>query len=155
MHDAADTATVERLRRPTLVQAPLALAALAAATLTIASVLWGLHPANGRTGLWWATVVVGTTLTVAGLVAVRGCFLEFRGDEARDVVAWREVHRFNRRDVRTARVVAGVWRLYELEMEDGRRVRLLGISPHQWPARLLPEARQRDLADLEALMGEG
>jgi hypothetical protein len=142
-----------RIRRPTLVQAPLLLGTLILATVTIASLLWGLHPDNERTPAWWLIVVTGAVLTTAGIAGIRGCFLDVTADEVRDVVAWITVHRFDPAEVETARVARGVWRLYVVDLADGTRLNLLGASPQQWPTRLLPGAWERDVADLDALMG--
>lgn len=142
-----------RLRRPTLVQAPMLVATVIAATMTVASVLWGVHPDNSPTGSWWVIVAGGTALTVAGIAAIRGCFIDVGPDEVRDVVGWVTVHRFAPSEVDTARVARGVWRLYVVDLTDGTHLNLLGASPQQWPSRLLPGARERDVADLDALMG--
>jgi hypothetical protein len=144
-----------RLRRPTIVQAPILLVTLVAACVTAASVLWSFYDGNERTPSWWAVVTVGGTAVMAGLAGVRGCFVEVRDGRVRDVVGWITVHRFRRDEVVTARVARGVWRLYVVELEDGSRVSLLGVSPQQWPARLMPGSKDEDLADLDVLMGGG
>jgi hypothetical protein len=144
-----------RLRRPTIVQAPILLVTLIAACVTAASVLWSFYEGNQRTASWWAVVLIGGATVAAGPAAIRGCFIEVRGDRVRDVVAWITVHRFDRDEVASARVARGVWRLYVVELEDGSRLSLLGASPQQWPARLVPGSRDQDLGDLDILMGGG
>lgn len=130
------------------------LVTVVAAAVTVASVLWSFHDDHERTTGWWTVVVAGTALAAAGFAAIRGCFVEVSGEEVRDVVAWVTVRRVLRSAVGSARVARGVWRLFVLELDDGRRVPLLGASPQQWPARLLPGARERDLADLDTLLGD-
>ncbi|RTL06936.1 MAG: hypothetical protein EKK62_12065 [Acidimicrobiia bacterium] len=71
----------------------------------------------------------------------------------RDVVAWRTVRRVPAETIAAARVRRGVWRLYVLELDDGTTVKLAGASPQQFPAWLLPDATQRDLEDLDVLLG--
>lgn len=143
-----------RIRGPSLVQAPLLVVALMTGGATIAAVAWGFYAGNERSGVWWATVIGGAVLSVGVLAAARGCFIDIRDGEVRDVVAWFTVRRFRRSEVTTARVIRGPWRLYSVDLEDGRRFNLLGASPQQWPTRLLPGAVGRDRADLGAIMGE-
>ncbi len=52
------------------------------------------------------------------------------------------------------RVRAGAWRWFELELDDGSLVTLVGACPVQFPARLAPDARLRDMADLDLLLGD-
>lgn len=144
-----------RLRRTTLVAAPCFVLGVMACTVALASLLWAVwHPDD--LGPAYVAVQVGSLLVGLGaFVAARGCFLDVDedADSLRDVVAWVTVRRIPRRSVVSARVRAGAWRWFELELDDGSAVVLAGISPVQFPARLLPDARERDLADLDLLMG--
>ena len=148
-----------RLRRATLLAAPLFLLGAIAATATVSLGLWAVwHPEDLGT-LFVASVVVSASVAVAAFVARSGCFVELDApgppDAAlRDVVAWRTVHRVPRQQVVTVRVRAGAWRWFELELDDGSLVTLVGACPVQFPARLAPDARLRDLADLDLLLGD-
>lgn len=142
-----------RLRGTRLVAAPLALVGVLSTALAVAAALWGAwHP--DELGASFAVVLAAfVALGTAGFVAARGCFVEPRGEELRDVVAWVTVRRVPRARVVEARVRAGAWRWFELELDDGTLVTLLGASPAQLPARLLPGWRESDLADLAVLRG--
>jgi len=143
-----------RLRGTTIVAAPLALVGVIALTLAVATVIWGAWEGHDRTAAFWSTLIVTTAVGAAALWAVRGCFIEVDGDDVRDVVAWITVRRIERRRISTARVRKGAWRVYVVELDDGQRITLLGASPQQWPARLLPDAMADDLADIDVLMGD-
>jgi hypothetical protein len=145
---------VDRLRGTTIVAAPLALIGVIALTVAVATVLWGAWDGHDLTAAFWVTLAGSAAVGAGALWAVRGCFIEVRHDDVRDVVAWVTVHRFERRAIRTARVRTGPWRLYVVELDDGRRISLLGASPLQWPTRLLPGSVERDRADLDLLMGD-
>lgn len=140
-----------RLRGPTLVAAPLMLIGLAGAALAIATALWGVWSAESLGVAFVATLAGALTVAVAAAVAARGCFVEVADDEVRDVVGWRARRRVPLRSVVEARVLAGPWRRFELECDDGVFVVLIGASPVQFPSTLLPGAREKDLADLELL----
>lgn len=144
-----------RLRRPTLVAAPLLLVGIMAMTAAVAGALWGTwyseQIGTGFVAGEVALVVAGT----AAFAAARGCFVEIDPDrgELRDVVAWITRFRIPQAEITEARVRAGPWRWFELDLANGDTVVVAGMSPTQFPARLLPGAAERDLADLDALMG--
>jgi hypothetical protein len=123
-----------------------------AGTLAIATALWGAWNPEHLGVSFWSVEVVSSLVCVAGFVAVRGCFVEVDGDRVRDVVGWWTVRRVGRSDILAARVRAGAWRWFEIELADARYV-LLGAGPAQFPARLMPSSRDDDLADLDLLMG--
>jgi hypothetical protein len=141
-----------RLRGTSVVALPLALVGVMALALAVATAVWGAWSGRDLGVSFWTTLVVAAAVGAAALVAIRGCFIEVGVDTVRDVIGWIGVRRVDRARIDTARVRAGVWRVYELELDDGRRVTLLGASPQQFPARLLPDARDRDLADLDAIL---
>lgn len=151
------TATIEgpiRLRRPTLATAPFLILGVMAATVLVSVGLWGVwHPEHLGTGFW---VAVSASAVIAGLAAAgsAGCFIEVSDERVRDVVGWFTVSRVHRPSIRTVRVRAGVWRWFELELDDGSLRTLVGASPMQFPARLLPGSVERDLGDLDLLLGE-
>ena len=101
-----------------------------------------------------AVLLAVPLIGVTGFAAARGCFVEPGSDEVRDVVAWITLRRVPRDRVVAARVRDGAWRWFELELDDGTLLTLLGASPVQLPARLLPGAREQDLSDLAALGGD-
>ena len=142
-----------RLRGTSVMAAPLAVVGLIGLSLGVATLLWGAWGGRNLSSAYWATLAVTGVVGVGAFAAVRGCFVEIRGDVVRDVVAWFTVRRVDRSEIRTARVRAGIWRLYVVELDDGRVLNLLGASPLQFPARLLPDAMDRDLADLDAMLG--
>jgi hypothetical protein len=142
-----------RLRGTSVVALPLAVVGTIGLSLAVATALWGAWGGRDLGVAFWATLAVSATIGVAALVAIRGCFVEVAGDTVRDVVGWVGVHRVDRTRIDTARVRAGVWRVYELDLDDGERVTLLGSSPQQFPARLLPDAKDLDLADLDTILG--
>ena len=152
--DVPDPATRLTLRRPTIVRAPFVLIGIAALATAVALVLAGLWDAASRTPSWWSAVVVAVIAGVGGFALAHGCRIEVRGDTLRDVVAWVTVRRVDRPSITTARVLRGPWRLFVLELADGSAVTLLGSSPTQWPARLLPGSTERDEADLRLLLGD-
>jgi hypothetical protein len=143
-----------RLRGTTIVAAPLFVVALIALTLAVATLLWGAWEGHDRGAAWWATLLVSGAVGVGALACVRGCFIEVDDRTVRDVVAWVPVHRFERARIATARVRRGAWRVYVVELDDGKVLTLLGASPLQWPTRLLPGAMERDRDDLDLLMGD-
>lgn len=144
-----------RLRGATLVAAPFFVLGLIGAALAVATLLWGQWEGHRTGAAYWATLVGSVAVGLAGFAAARGCFVEVRGDVVRDVVAWITVHRVDRRRILTARVAAGVWRWFVVELDDGTRRTLLGACPAQFPARLVPGSRADDEADLDALLGDG
>jgi hypothetical protein len=117
-------------------------------------------------GLWIASgdhdpgtepwVMLGAALAagVAGFATARGCRVVVADGEVRDVVAWRTVHRVPCDRVEAVRVRKGAWRVFEMELADGQRRVVLGTGPVQFPANLLPDARGRDMAAIDAMLGE-
>lgn len=151
-HRGAD-ATV-RLRRPTIAAAPPAVLGLMGAAAALALVLWATWPDQVVTTTWWLVFAVSALVAVGGFVATAGCFVQLRGDDVADVVCWRTRCRFDRRDVTEVRVARGVWRIFVVELGDGTVLSLLGACPEQFPSRLVPGSRDRDLADIDLLVGE-
>lgn len=145
--------TCRRLRGTTLAAAPLFMVGVIGATVAVATTLWAAwHPDD--LGVAFAATLGGAAiLAVGGFVGARGCFVEVGAEEVRDVVAWRTRWRAPRTSVVEARVLAGPWRWFEVELDDASLVTLVGASPVQFPARLLPGAREQDLADLALLRG--
>ncbi len=144
-----------RLRRPTLVAAPLQLVGVMAMTAVVAGALWGAWYSD-EVGAAFLIGEAGLALAgIAAFAAARGCFVEIDPDrgELRDVVAWRTRTRITQARIAEARVRPGAWRWFELALTDGTTVVVAGVSPSQFPTRLLPGAAERDLADLDLLMG--
>ena len=132
---------------------PLFVVAVIGLSLALASTLWAFG-ADQPVGVAAVTAIaVPAAIGVAALVAVRGCFVDVDASVVRDVVAWRTMRRVPTETIAAARVRRGVWRLYVLELDDGTTVKLAGASPQQFPAWLLPDATQRDLVDLDVLLG--
>lgn len=176
MHRSSTTPTGHRrarLRGTSVLAAPLVLFAIIVFSLGVASLLWAISAAQADDLGVVATVVIPMLLGVAALVAIRGCFVEVdpsapcdpserdtarrdvvvRDVVVRDVVAWRTLRRVPQGSIVSARVRRGVWRLYVLELDDGTLIKLVGASPQQFPAHLLPDAATLDLEDLDTLMG--
>ncbi len=145
-----------RLRRPTLATAPMFIVAVMGFTVALATGLWGACNPDDLDATFVAVEVIGLAVGILALVASFGCFLEADLERAqlRDVVGWVTVRRIAQPEIVTARVRAGIWRWFEVELEDGTRLLLVGSSPAQFPARLLPGSSERDLADLDLIMGE-
>lgn len=143
-----------RLRRPTLATAPFLLIGVIGATVLVAVVLWGVWHPDDLDIAFWTVVSVAGSFVLAGVVGSVGCFVEVREDRVRDVIGWITVTRVERRAIRTVRVRAGAWRWFELELDDGTLRTLVGASPMQFPARLLPGSDDRDLTDLDLLLGD-
>lgn len=133
----------------------MVLVALAGAATAVAVALWAVWNPDDLGVGFWSVELAGALVAVAGLTLARGCFVEIdpSADELRDVVAWRTRRRTRRSAIVEARVRAGAWRWFELELAGGDRLTLAGIAPVQFPARLFAGARERDLADLDLLMG--
>lgn len=147
-----------RIRRPSIVAAPLLVVAVIAFGAGVASASWATWDAANRTGAWWVWPLAPCVVGVGALVLARGCFVDVRpnGPDARviDVVAWRRRLEVPLDQVAQARVQRGVWRLFVLIRDDGTTVSLLGSSPAQWPARLTASSRMQDVEDLERLVGD-
>jgi hypothetical protein len=146
-----------RVRRPTLVAAPLFVLGVMGCTAALATLLWAAWNPDDLDTTFTVVEVVSLSVGLGAFVAARGCFvdLDAASGSLRDVVAWVTVRRVDQDRIVTARVRAGAWRWFELELDDGSLVVLAGISPAQFPARLMPGSRERDLADLDLLMGAG
>jgi len=148
-----------RLRRPSIVAAPLLIVAVAALGVAVATASWAAWTEANRTGPWWLWVALPGAVGAGALLLARGCFVEVRTapgtGRVRDVVAWRCRVEVPLDEVDQARVQRGAWRLFVLIRHDGSTVALLGSSPAQWPARLLESSRAQDVEDLEVLLGCG
>lgn len=136
-----------------MLAAPLVLIAVMTLALSVASVSWAAFGDRTPTTGVILTILVPGVAGVAALLAVRGCFVEVADGTVRDVAAWLTVRRVDQDRIVTARVRTGPWRLYVLDLCDGSTVKLVGASPQQFPARLLPDARERDLEELDVLLG--
>ena len=149
-------ARATRLRRPTLVAAPLFIIGVMGCTAALATLLWGAWHPDDLDATFVAVEIVSLVLGLGAFVAARGCFVEVdpRHHVLRDVVGWITVRRVDQRRIASARVRAGAWRWFELELDDGDRLVIAGAAPAQFPSRLMPGARERDLADLDLLMGD-
>jgi hypothetical protein len=142
-----------RLRGTTLVAAPLAFVGLVGAAVAVAIALWGAWHPDDLGVAFVATLSGAALVSNVGFVAARGCFVEVGPEAVRDVVAWRTRRVLPRHQVVEARVLAGAWRWFELELADDTFVTLVGAAPVQFPARLLPGASEQDLSDLALLRG--
>ncbi len=149
-------ARATRLRRPTLVAAPLFVIGVMGCTAALATLLWGAWHPDDLDATFVSVEVVSLIVGLGAFVAARGCFVDVDPQRhvVRDVVAWKTVRRIDQRRIATARVRAGAWRWFELELDDGARMVVAGAAPAQFPSRLMPGARERDLADLDMLMGD-
>jgi hypothetical protein len=124
-------------------------------TAALAAALWGAWNPDALDGTFFAVEIVSLTLGLGAFVAASGCFVDIDPDRrtVRDVIGWITVRRIDQDRIVTARVRAGAWRWFELELDDGTLLVVAGSSPAQFPSRLLPGAAERDLADLDLLMG--
>ncbi len=142
-----------RLRRPTLVSAPLFVVGLTGSSFAIALGLWAAWHPESLGSPFWIPLVVSLFLGVGAFAGMKGCFVEVRGDFIVDVVAWLRIQRIPRSEIASIRVRSGFWRFYELTMDGGAVKVLLGATPAQFPARLLADAAGQDLADIELMLG--
>jgi len=145
-----------RLRRTSIVAAPLLIVTVAGLGAAVVATSWAVWSPANRNGPWWLWIVVPGLVGVAALVLARGCLVtvdEGPHGEIRDVVCWRTRRRIPAEAVDRALVQRGPWRLFVLRLDSGEHVPLLGASPTQWPTRLLPSARQQDVEDLQLLLG--
>jgi hypothetical protein len=145
-----------RLRRPTLVAAPLFLLGVMGCAVALATALWGAWNTDDLDTTFVTVEAVSLVVGLGAFVAARGCFVDVdteRG-ELRDVIGWVTVRRIAQDRIVAARVRAGAWRWFELELDDGTLVVMAGISPAQLPSRLMPGWAERDLGDLDLLAGE-
>ena len=145
-----------RLRRPTLVAAPLVIVGVMACTAAVATALWGAWNPDALDTTFVVVLTVSAVVGLGAFAAARGCFVDLDPQRGtlRDVVAWITVRRIDQDRIVSARVRAGLWRWFELELDDGTRLTVAGAAPAQFPSRLLPGSREQDLADLDLLMGE-
>lgn len=145
-----------RLRRPTLVAAPLVVVGVMACTAAVATALWGAWNPDALDTTFVVVLTVSLVVGLGAFVAARGCFVDLDPQRRmlRDVVAWVTVRRIDQDRIVNARVRAGLWRWFELELDDGTRLVVAGAAPAQFPSRLLAGSREQDLADLDLLMGE-
>lgn len=144
----------QRLRGTTLLAAPMFVLGLIAATLLVATVLWGAWNEQHLGVSFWVVVALSGAVTLTCFGAARGCFVEVDEHTVRDVVGWRTVRRLPQGEIETVRVRAGSWRWFEAEMSDGSHHLLLGAGPAQFPAHLFPRSRDDDLAALDLIMGD-
>ena len=142
-----------RLRGTSVVAAPLGVMGVIGLSLAVATVLWGASGGRDLGVAFWATLAAGTVVGAGALAANRGCYVAVEGTQVRDARGWVTRCRVDQSDIDAASVRRGVWRVYDLELRDGERVTLLGASPMQFPARLLPDAHDHDLADLRLILG--
>lgn len=145
-----------RLRRPTLVAAPLFLLGVMGCAVALATALWGAWNPDDLDATFVTVEAISLVVGLGAFAAARGCFVDVdpeRG-ELRDVIGWVTVRRIAQDRIVAARVRAGAWRWFELELDDGTRLVVAGISPAQLPSRLMPGAAERDMGDLELLSGE-
>lgn len=141
------------LRGSTLVSAPFTLAGLVCLSLCALSVTWvfGTDTASDSNG-WIAATAFGL-LGVGLLAAARGCRVVLERGRVADQVAWHTVWSADAASIVEVRVRSGPWRTFETEETGGRRRVLLGAGPVQFPANLLPEAVERDIAAIDMLGG--
>ena len=149
-----------RLRGTSVLAAPLVIVAVIGLSLALASLLWAIVGEHGAQAAVVASVALPGLVGVAALAAIRGCFVELGpgadgATQVRDVATWITVRRIPQAQIRTARVRRGLWRLYVLELDDGTLVKLVGASPQQFPAHLMPDAARMDMADLDELLDHG
>lgn len=143
-----------RLRRPTLVAAPMLVVALMGASMTVWLALWAADNSDSLGATFWVPLAVSAVIAVGSFVLAKGCFVEIGPEVVRDVTFWIHVTTLDRPSITTIRVRTGLWRVFEVTMADGGSRILLGASPHQFPARLLASAQAQDLADMDTILGE-
>lgn len=144
-----------RLRGTSVLAAPLLIVAVMGLSLSVASVIWAAFGEGPLDAGVAVSIVVPGSVGLAAIVAVRGCFVEVDGAEGTvsDVAGWITLRRIDQGSISAAHVRRGVWRLYVLDLEDGSTVKLVGASPQQFPAHLLPDAQGHDEEDLDVLLG--
>lgn len=141
------------LRGATLVSAPFTFAGLVCASVCALSITWVFGTNDAPDSPGWTTAGVFAVLAVGLLVAARGCRVVLEPGRIVDQVAWRTVWSAGAADIVEVRVRSGPWRTFETEEANGRRRVLLGAGPVQFPAHLLPDAAERDLAAIDMLGG--
>lgn len=141
------------LRGVTIVAAPLMLLGvigLAVALATLLWIPWADHVVGAQV---WITFALAAAFGSAALIAARGCRVVIRDGIVCDQVAWRTVDRTPQAELAEVRVRRGLWRVFEMELADGRRRVVLGIGPQQFPSTISEQSKERDLAMIEALLG--
>ncbi|MGI9578738.1 MAG: hypothetical protein ACR2OH_11095 [Microthrixaceae bacterium] len=141
------------LRGATLISAPFTLIGIIAASLAIFGLLWTVDR-GGDSGSGWLFFAITAAVAVLAFTAARGCKVVVRDAKVHDVVAWRKVRVTPTASIEAIRVRRGVWRTFEIETNDSRRTVVLGAGPVQFPSNLMPGARERDLAAIDAMGGE-
>lgn len=142
-----------RLRRPTLISAPMLVIALMGASMSVWLVLWAAENPDSLGAGFWVPLFVSTSVAIGAFALSRGCYVDIGHDTVRDVAFWITVATLDRNSISTVRVRSGPWRVFEVTMDDGRSRILLGASPHQFPSRLLASSQAQDLADLDSILG--
>src|SRR6476659_405648 len=143
-----------RRRGTNPISAMLRVIAVLSFGFVVALAIWGASVSSSdRTTAFWVILGLGAALGSAALLAARGCFLERRGGELRDVVGWVTVRRIGEADIERARISAGFWRRVFVDTRDGRSVPLLSGSPPQMADRLGSDGRRRDEELLAWLTG--
>jgi hypothetical protein len=123
------------------------------ASISALSITWVFGTDDAADAPGWTTAVVLAGLALGLLVAARGCRVVLEHDRVIDQVAWRTVWSSATADIVEVRVRSGPWRTFETEESNGRRRVLLGAGPVQFPAHLLADAAERDLAAIDILGG--
>lgn len=141
------------LRGATLVSAPFTIAGLVCAAVSALSITWVFGTDDAADFPGWATAAVFAGLAVGLLAAARGCRVVLEDGLVIDQVAWRTAWSARTTDIVDVRVRGGPWRTFETEESSGRRRVLLGAGPVQFPAHLLADAAERDLAAIDMLGG--
>lgn len=141
------------LRGSTLVSAPFTLVGLVCTALSAACItsVFATDASSDTSG--WVTATVFGLLGAGLLVAARGCRVVLEPGRVADQVAWCTVWSSNLTEIHEVRVRSGPWRTFETEETNGRRRVLLGAGPLQFPANMLPDAADRDLAAIDMLGG--
>jgi hypothetical protein len=141
------------LRGSTLVSAPFTLAGLVCVALCALSVTWVFGTDTPTQATGWVTGTAFGLLGAGLLAAARGCRVVLEAGHIADQVAWYTVWSAETSSIVEVRVRSGPWRTFETEETSGRRRVLLGAGPVQFPANLLPDAAERDLAAIDILGG--
>ena len=90
-------------------------------TAALAAALWGAWNPDALDGTFFAVEIVSLALGLGAFVAAGGCFVDVDPDRrtVRDVIGWITVRRIDQDRIVAARVRAGAWRWFELELDDG------------------------------------
>lgn len=128
--------------------------ALMSASMTVWLVLWAFANEGPLGAAFWLPLVISALVAAVSFTLARGCYVEVRPRTIRDVVFWIPVSSLDRGSIETVRIRPGIWRVFEVTMDDGRSRVLLGASPHQFPSRLLESARSEDVSDMDLILGD-